>query len=151
MNLPHQYLHNFQRMHKCGSVCVCVCVCVCVFVCRFDQGSSSSPIWIKDLKCSTSRNVCSHSGYGNTTNCTHSKDIAISCLTEGSVRLRSQPTSPSRVTFDPGVAVGLLEIYRNSRWGTVCDRGFDQTDANVVCRQLGYDRAYRYGNVTNLG
>ena len=42
-------------------------------------------------------------------------------------------------------------LYNDERWGTVCDDGFDQTDADVVCRQLGYRRANSYGNVGHLG
>ena len=36
---------------------------------------------------------------------------------------------------------GRVEICRSSSWYTVCDVGWDNRDARVVCRQLGFSIA----------
>lgn len=49
----------------------------------------------------------------------------------GQVRLAS------RVDIN-GFATGAVQVAVGGRFGAVCSGGFDDTDATVACRQLGY-------------
>jgi hypothetical protein len=44
--------------------------------------------------------------------------------------------APLRIV--PTGAMGRLEIMHEGQWGTICDDSFDELDANVACRQLGF-------------
>ena len=37
---------------------------------------------------------------------------------------------------DNGGAFGRLEVLHKGVWGTVCDNGFRQQEADVICRQV---------------
>ena len=55
--------------------------------------------------------------------------IVLTSCTNGAVRLMNGSTSDE----------GRVEVCVNGEWGTVCDSGWDRREAEVVCRQLGYN------------
>ena len=64
-----------------------------------------------------------------------SKDLTIPAVTaqvcseEGAVRLVGGPTEKE----------GRVEICVNRRWGSACSSNWDNREASVTCKQLGYD------------
>jgi len=93
----------------------------------------SGPIWLDDVQChGTETNLanCRHNGWG-VHDCEHSEDVSVACLSE------------VRLVGDSG-SRGRLEVYYNGTWGTVCDNGFTDAVATVVCYLLGYGRTGQF-------
>ncbi|XP_034613330.1 uncharacterized protein LOC117870330 isoform X9 [Trachemys scripta elegans] len=97
---------------------------------RFGRGSDH--IWLDNVNCTGTEvalSDCRARPWGDN-NCTHGEDAGVVCL--GILKV-----APVRLVNGPSHCAGRVEVFLNHRWGTVCDDGWNITDAGVVCRQLG--------------
>ena len=91
-------------------------------------------IWLDNVQCvgtETRLIDCPANALG-TTSCGHVSDAGVRCstimvtCTQGAIRLQGGTATQGRV-----------DICNNNVWGTVCNSNFDDTNARVVCVQLG--------------
>ena len=59
--------------------------------------------------------------------------LSITACTNGDIRLMNGT--------EPSVREGRVEICYNNAYGSICDDFWDITDADVVCRQLGFNES----------
>ncbi|XP_041372563.1 deleted in malignant brain tumors 1 protein-like [Gigantopelta aegis] len=114
-------------------------------------GQGSGPVFFQSLSCMSSESSildCRVNPSGNK-NCSHSEDSGVICQT-GHI-----DKSAIRLVNGPSEHEGRVEIFHNGQWGSICDDGFNDKEAWVVCRNLGLPsygaRAYhgaRFGRST---
>ena len=90
-------------------------------------------IWLDNVFCDgTERYLsdCAANPWGFH-NCAHREDAGVICT-------ESNFTIPVRLRNGTEASNGRVEAVVDGSWGAICDFGWDIRDANVVCRQLGY-------------
>lgn len=62
-------------------------------------------------------------------------------VTDGSLRLVNHYETSYGFSREAPTS-GLLEIYMQGQWGTICNNNFDDTAANIACKSLGFTGMY---------
>ncbi|XP_052275321.1 deleted in malignant brain tumors 1 protein-like isoform X1 [Dreissena polymorpha] len=106
-----------------------------VFAARYaaTYGQGVDPIWLDDVTCNGTESSfynCRHNNW-NVTNCQHNEDVGVDC----SPNLDAQVTL--RLADGPTGNVGRVEVFYNNTWGTICDDGWNEPAARIVCNSLG--------------
>lgn len=118
-------------------------------------GEGFGPILMSRVNCNGEESSLIDCSYNPlvSSHCTHEFDVGVKCegtcilsidvihcivalCQNGTVRLYSDSDSYFR-------RYGRVQVCVNNTWGTICDHFWDDADASVVCKMLGYSP---YGN-----
>eukprot|EP00340_Litonotus_pictus_P002490 CAMPEP_0170519088 /NCGR_PEP_ID=MMETSP0209-20121228/4623_1 /TAXON_ID=665100 ORGANISM="Litonotus pictus, Strain P1" /NCGR_SAMPLE_ID=MMETSP0209 /ASSEMBLY_ACC=CAM_ASM_000301 /LENGTH=1885 /DNA_ID=CAMNT_0010804883 /DNA_START=79 /DNA_END=5736 /DNA_ORIENTATION=- len=111
-------------------------------------GSKYTRSFFKELVCEQKDmniNQCNKK-FANPDECTHAFDAIISCSNndiQAETANNSAEANNGEVRMMAnrqidGEEIGRLEVYSKQKWGQVCDIGFSNDSADVVCRQMGF-------------
>uniref|UniRef100_A0A452ST59 Neurotrypsin n=1 Tax=Ursus americanus TaxID=9643 RepID=A0A452ST59_URSAM len=113
---------------------------------------STGPIWLDDVSCSGKESSfvqCSWRQWGRH-DCSHREDVGITCYPGGNGH-RLSLGFPIRLMDGENKKEGRVEVFINGQWGTICDDGWTDKDATVICRQLGYKGPARARTMAYFG
>ncbi|XP_041375843.1 deleted in malignant brain tumors 1 protein-like [Gigantopelta aegis] len=100
----------------------------------WDAMVNSKLRWLSNLNCTGNElylSRCTPLLFGDLSNCSNRGVAAVMCFKNESQGLEVRLTNQS-------VVEGGVEVAVDGKWGLICDRYFDDGDANVLCRMMGY-------------
>ncbi|XP_029608708.1 neurotrypsin-like [Salmo trutta] len=107
-------------------------------------GEGTGLILLDEVQCKGSEGTllaCGHAEWGRH-DCSHSEDVGVRCERGGETNeVPGLPhiTGPLvRLVAGESRKEGRVEVFLNGQWGSVCDDGWNDINAAVVCRQLGF-------------
>ncbi|XP_067101616.1 LOW QUALITY PROTEIN: neurotrypsin [Osmerus mordax] len=109
-------------------------------------GEGTGIILLDDVHCEGSESSlldCRHGIWGRST-CSYSEVVGVRCRRDPSPDTNQLPalapaTGPLlRLRGGDSPREGRVEVYLHGEWGSICDSGWNDLNAAVVCRQLGY-------------
>ncbi|XP_067665056.1 scavenger receptor cysteine-rich type 1 protein M130-like [Haliotis asinina] len=105
---------------------------------------SRGPFWLSAVNCTGSEaslTDCAYKDRMSLGNCS-SADIASAICFNGDKSIQYRMVAPDGTQQN----YGRVEMSVGGVWGTVCDRYFDNREAGVFCRQMGYKDGYAIPN-----
>jgi len=116
--------------------------------------SSYDKIWLSNVMCVGDEGDvgdCKHSPWGVVGKCEHKQDIGLCCtgFKTGSLGRRVGPSDFPRCReartewarlVDCDYKKCRVEVFHDEKWGTVCDNGFTDKAAGVLCKSLGFSQ-----------
>ncbi|KAK3606288.1 hypothetical protein CHS0354_037964 [Potamilus streckersoni] len=107
--------------------------------CCSPLGTISNPITVRNISCEAGhcdvqKGMCTSNNY-----------VAVYCSV---ITIDVEGLS---VRLPLGSFYGPVEVSRYGLWGTVCDVDFDDVDADVVCKELGYQSGVKVSTVAEPG
>ncbi|XP_038054185.1 neurotrypsin-like [Patiria miniata] len=107
------------------------------------EGKSSLQPVVFDLHCDGNEQSLTECVFNAGGNCDRGNTLEAKVTCSGPLEANKYPVE---LTDQLGARdkKGLLRVFRDGRWGTVCKTGWTKEDAQVVCRQLGYSSVVSY-------
>lgn len=101
-------------------------------------GKGDGAIWMSNVNCQGDESSIYDCDYGEANWCSHQQDAGVICEKTVNASMSIRLTTGDNRTY------GRLEIYQKNKWSTVCDSLWDDLDAVVACRMLGFKNGIVY-------